>query len=229
MQKFFITATGTGIGKTVVTTTLCHQLRKTGKKVAAIKPVISGYDPLDRSNDTALILDSLGLDATEENIGKVSPWRLAAPLSPDMAAENEGKKIDIGEVVAFCKGWEIKDFDILLAEGAGGVCVPLNDTSTILDLMVELGFKIILVTGSYLGTISHTLTAFNTMHARGLAIHALIINESENSPVDMVRTKDSITNFIPKETVVITMPRLSQKTDNKKLWETMPDISKVCS
>jgi len=229
MQKFFITATGTGIGKTLVTTSLCHQLNMAGRKVSAIKPVISGYDPFDKVNDTALILDSLGMDATAENIEKISPWRFAAPLSPDMAAKNEGKKIDLSEVVDFCKSWEKLALDILLVEGAGGVCVPLNDKNTTLDLIDQLGFKIILVTGTYLGTISHTLTAFNTLAARGIPVHALIINESENSTVSLAQTRDSIANFVPKETVIITVPRQTYTDNNKKLWENIPDISKVCS
>lgn len=227
MQSFFITSTGTDIGKTLITTTLCHQLSKSGKRVAAIKPIISGYDRSDRENDTFLILESLGLETTEQNIENISPWRFAEPLSPDMAADNEGRKIDLAEVVAFCKNSGKTDIDVLLAEGAGGVCVPLNNISTTLDLMVEIDFKIILVAGSYLGSISHTLTAFNALASRGIAVHAIIINESKNSNVDLIKTKDTIMNFIPKKTQVITLER-QVASGNKRLWENIPDISKVC-
>ncbi len=229
MQKFFITSTGTGIGKTLVTTTLCYQLQKNGRQVAAIKPVISGYDASDTASDTALILASLGAEVTAENVEKISPWRFSRPLSPDMAAAIEGKKIDLGEVVAFFKNCEKQDADILIAEGAGGVCVPLNEKSTMLDLMAEIDFKIILVAGSYLGSISHTLTALNALSARGIAVHALIINESENNNVGIAQTQGTIMNFIPEKTLVVTLERLAKMNGNNKLWENMPDISKICS
>ena len=58
MKPFFITSTGTGIGKTLTTTSLCWQLRQQGKSVTALKPVISGYDPIDLDNDSAKILKS---------------------------------------------------------------------------------------------------------------------------------------------------------------------------
>ncbi len=217
MDKFFITATGTEIGKTFVTTALCRELIEDGKKVVALKPVISGYDYGDRRSDSALILQSLGKEVTEENVAKISPWRFTAPLSPNMAAGEEGKNISFEELVNFCKKHEEFDADILLVEGVGGVCVPLNDKYTVLDLMAELkDWKIILVTGSYLGSISHTLTAAHTLLASNIKLHAVIVNESENSTVSLAETVNTLKNFMKKPIDIITLPR-KQASSLKRL------------
>lgn len=207
---FFITGTGTGVGKTFVTTTLIKQLRASGKNIAAIKPIISGYNASDLASDTALILQSLALPITPENIEKISPWRFSAPLSPDMAAKKEGRKIELNEVVEFCQA-SAKSADILLIEGVGGVLVPLNETNTIRDLaeklVVELDAEIILVAGSYLGSISHTLSAIEALAAKNLHLHKLIISESENSAATMYEIKQSLANFLPKNLPIICVSR----------------------
>ena len=208
---FFITGTGTGVGKTFVTTTLIKQLRAQGKNVAAIKPIISGYNASDLASDTALILQSLALPITPENIEKISPWRFSAPLSPDMAAKKEGRKIELNEVVEFCQDYRLRGNDILLIEGVGGVLVPLNETNTIRDLaeklVVELDAEIILVAGSYLGSISHTLSAIEALAAKNLHLHTLIISESENSAATMYEIKQSLANFLPKNLPIICVSR----------------------
>lgn len=210
MKKFFITATGTGIGKTLITTALCRQLKSSGKEVVALKPVISGYEPSDAESDTALILNSLDLPVTDEHIEKISPWRLTAPLSPNLAAKKEGKHISVEELVAFCKKQRtmMANDDILLVEAVGGVCTPLNDKYTVLDWITQLpDWKIILVAGSYLGSISHTLTAFQSIEARGLALHAVVVSESENNNVAIEDTVETLKKFLPESVVIISVPR----------------------
>lgn len=227
MEKFFITAIGTGVGKTLVTTAMCHQLRACGKKVIALKPVISGYDSADKESDTALILQSLGLEPTAENIGKISPFRFSAPLSPDMAAAREDRGIEFNEVVSCCLSYEKSKADILLAEGIGGVMVPLNKEYTVRDWMEALGWKIILVAGSYLGAISHTLTACESLAARGLAPSILIISESEGSGVGLVDMVGTLRNFLPESLPVITIPRQEYDNNGKNIWARIPSLSGI--
>jgi len=89
--SFFITGTGTEIGKTLVTTALCWQLKERGFNVTALKPVVSGFDADDMESDSALILKSCGLKPSEKMIKTISPWQFAAPLAPNMAASKEKK------------------------------------------------------------------------------------------------------------------------------------------
>lgn len=204
MTTYFVTATGTGIGKTYVTTLLCRQFRAEGRRVRALKPVISGFDPADRAgSDTALILNALGEPLTDAAIASVSPWRFREPLSPDMAASREGRHIEFTELVAFCRpGGE----DILLIEGVGGAMVPLTGTETVLDWMMALGAPAIVVAGSYLGTISHTLTTVAAMQGGGIAVAAVVVSESEDSPVPLAETVSAVARFLPTVEVVA-LPR----------------------
>lgn len=232
MKKFFITGTGTGVGKTLVTTALCHQLKVTGKRVAAFKPIISGFDGDDLKNDTALILQSLGLPVTKENVEAISPWRFSHPLSPDMAAKKESRIIELDELVSFCKTKEkeaIEDkTDIVLMEGVGGVCVPLNNNHTVLDWMAALeGWKIVLVVGSYLGSLSHTISAVKTLASVNITPHTVIVSESEGSSVILEDTMETLSRFLPEETLIKYIP-YCHSNDNGAIWEVMPNISEVC-
>ena len=59
--------------------------------------------------------------------------------------------------------------------------VPLDDRHTVLDWMMALNVPLVLVTGTYLGTLSHTLTCLDVLKRRELAIKALVVNETPGS------------------------------------------------
>ena len=87
MSATFVTGTGTDIGKTFVTAGLIRHLRNQGRPVEAFKPVVSGFDAaLPGLSDPAVLLAALRRASNLEEIARISPWRFAAPLSPDMAA-----------------------------------------------------------------------------------------------------------------------------------------------
>ena len=123
MTGLFVTSTGTGIGKTLVSTLLIAQLRGQGREVDALKPVISGFDPDEaRLTDTGLLLSAMGRPVTLETVADISPWRLAAPLSPDMAAAREDVVLSAAEITTFCRERE-RPGTVTLVEGVGGVMV----------------------------------------------------------------------------------------------------------
>src|ERR1700761_929055 len=110
-----------------------------GRLVEAIKPVVSGYDPVEAAtSDPGLLLDALGMPVTAQEIERISPWRFKAALSPDIAAEREGRNIAVDAVIGFCQSALKQRRDILLIEGIGGVMVPLDPERTILDVMMAL-------------------------------------------------------------------------------------------
>ncbi len=84
---------------------------------------------------------------------------------------------------------------MLLIEGVGGIMVPLDDERTVLDVMMALRLPLILVTGSYLGTISHTLTALNSLFRRDLNVLAIIVCETPGSTVPLDDTVAAIARF----------------------------------
>ena len=211
MPTLFISGTGTGVGKTLVTTTLIRQIRLSNKSVNALKPVITGFDENNYlKSDTALILNELGCDLTWKNINKISPWRFHDPISPNMASEIEGRPLDVDKIAAFCHAKSSAD-SILLVEGVGGVMVPLNNEATVLDLMVELAVPVIIVVGSYLGTLSHTLTTLWVVKNFGLKIAGIVISESEENAVPVVEIQRTLRKFADDFPIII-FPRLK---DNK--------------
>jgi len=211
VTAFFVTATGTDIGKTHVMCALITALRERGKAVEAIKPVSSGFDPKDAGgSDPGLILKALGRTITEETLTPISPWRFAAALSPDMAAAREGVTIDFDGLVQFTAQTVKTHQGTLLIEGVGGVMVPLTNKHTTLDWMAEAKLPLILVTGSYLGTLSHTLTAVEAVQRRGLRIAALVVNESEGSPVALDETVAVVARHCTSAAVVA-LPRSNAK------------------
>jgi dethiobiotin synthetase len=206
----FVTGTGTDIGKTFVSCGLLrawhrrfpvhalnvHTQKVRPLKVRALKPVSSGFDPAQAAeSDAGRLLAALGEAVTAESVARVSPWRFAAPLSPDQAAAREGRAIDFDALVAFCRDEAASG--PLLVEGVGGVMVPLTARHTTLDWMQQLGWPVLLVSGSYLGTISHTLTALHALAGRGLEVAALVVNGNDPGHVKVADTLASLHRFAP--------------------------------
>jgi len=192
-MKAFVTGTGTGVGKTFVTRQLIREAHAAGRTVEALKPVITGFDPAaPEGSDTALLLQALGRPVNRETIAAISPWRYPAPLSPDMAAARERRPIPFDALIAFCRSGTADDVFI---EGVGGAMTPLDDRHTVRDWIAALDIPAILVAGSYLGTISHTLTALEALHAERVAIREIVISESELSPVPPAETAATLAHF----------------------------------
>jgi dethiobiotin synthetase len=209
MTALFVTATGTDIGKTFVTAGLIRHIRAAGRSVAAIKPVVSGFDPDDwQGSDPAVLLAALGRPLTLEEVDGVSPWRFKAPLSPHMAAQREGRTIAFQELVEFCRRAMTVRRGVLLVEGIGGVMVPLDDRHSVLDLMSMLRIPVLLVAGTYVGTLSHTLTALEVVARRNLDIAAVVVSESNGTVASL---EDTVATFqVFAETIdVVGIPRLS--------------------
>ena len=212
MRVVFITASGTEIGKTFITTLLIRQLRAIGAHVEALKPVISGFcDATSEGSDTVLILEALDRAVTPSTLDAISPWRFKAALSPDMAAQREGVTLDYRALLEACRRARSRDSDgILMIEGVGGVMVPLTGAKLVIDwiadLHAEAALDLLLVVGSYLGTISHTLTAVEALRARELEPSAIVMSESPESPVPLAETSAAIARFLPEIPIAL-VPR----------------------
>jgi dethiobiotin synthetase len=204
MSTYFVTATGTEVGKTYVTCGLIRALRQRNIPVTAFKPVISGFDPRQaHESDTGLLLQALGRTINEQNIVELSPWRFKAALSPDMAAEREDRPISVDALVATCAAAARPD-RVTFIEGAGGLMSPLAPRFTNLDLATAIDADIVLVAGTYLGTISHTLTACEALAARDRAPSVIVLSESPQSPVSPSETAQSIARFTDIPVCIVT-------------------------
>jgi len=210
MTAVFITATGTDIGKTFIARGMIHQLRARRRTIEALKPVITGFDPrMPQASDTGRLLLALGHALTPELIAETSPFRLRAPLSPDIAARREGTSIDFTVLNAHCRRAVARHRDALIIEGIGGIMVPLDDRHTVLDWMVELDLPVILAAGSYVGTLSHTLSALDVLDRNGLKVAAVVVNETPGSAADLDDTAKTIHRFATG-IEVFALPRLPE-------------------
>lgn len=228
MKAWFITSSGTEIGKTLVTCALAHHLHTVGKKVIVRKPIVTGWEEAPekiQASDTGLLLAATGQSITDEAIYSTSPWRFTAPLSPHIAARYERREIDPKAVVAHSTSDQknLKENEYLLVEGVGGAMVPLTSSYHSLDWMQALGFPVILVVGDYLGAISHTLTTLEALNAYRISVHAIVVSGSSSPPMpidEMLKTLESFTSIpiagLPFITNKEKMPKYLEASDNLK-------------
>lgn len=163
----FVTATDTGAGKTAVTAGIAAVLRGRGVDVGVFKPVSSGG-----AADARFLAKAAGVaDALE----LVNPVRLAAPLSPNVAAELEGRQVPLGPIVdAYHR--LIRLHDVVLVEGVGGLLVPIRDDFLVADLAGRLDLPLLLVARAALGAINHTMLTLEAAKTRNLETRGVIYN-----------------------------------------------------
>jgi dethiobiotin synthetase len=194
MTSLFVTSSGTDIGKTYV---CCQLISAWGSsiEIRCIKPVVTGFDARQpESTDTARLLNAQRLDVDQDRIEATSPWRYREALSADMAASREGKSLPFDEIVAFSR--PPSDVDLNLIEGIGGVMAPIGGEHTVLDWIAALDTSVLLVVGSYLGSLSHTLTAVDVLSRRDRRPVAVVISESIDEPVTPAETASSLGRFL---------------------------------
>lgn len=191
MARFVITGTGTEIGKSVFAAGL------TGLIGADYwKPVQTGVvpgGPMPAGGDAAFVHAMTGARIHD------SAAVLAEPLSPHRAAELAGVTLDPA-------AWRIPDADPLVIEGAGGVLVPLTRQLLSADLFARWGLPVVLVATTGLGTISHTVTAIESLRARNVPLHGLAFVGEDNP--DNIATIAEVTGA----RVLGRLPRLARLT-----------------
>lgn len=223
MSGLFITGAGTEIGKTFVTCALVDQLRRDGRAVRAIKPVISGYDEKNPAeSDSGRILAALGETVSDAAVKNISPWRYRTPMAPNMAARREGRPIQFAKLVAFSRKALTDKTGVTLIEGVGGVMAPLTDDKTVMDWMAALSCPAVLVAGSYLGAISHALTAVLALETRGVKLAGVVVSESGESSVPLGETVNCIERLLPRRLLLV-VPRLKCFTESPDLTALLPE------
>lgn len=167
MNRLFVTGIGTGVGKTVVSAMLAS-----GLGADYWKPVQCGN--LDSSDSLAV----RALLPEEEHTVHPESYKFEAALSPHAAAALEGRTVDLQEIRS------PQSNRPLVIEGAGGLMVPLNDTSLIIDLIAELQAPVVLVSRHYLGSINHTLLSWEALERRRIQVLGVVFNGAANEATE---------------------------------------------
>ncbi len=222
MKTYFVTGTGTGIGKTFSTGVLAKAASEAGARTAVMKPVQTG---LERPED-----GDIGCVATMAPLVLKLPSDLACPYclkfesSPHLAAAKERIVIDFGRIrAAYDK--VVADFspDLVLLEGAGGLMVPIDEKRMMADLIGYLGFPVILTATAGLGTINHVMLSLNELERRKISVAGICINlmpshpsEIETDNVEMIRRLSGL----PVLTVISESSSLHSPvfTEVHKIW-----------
>jgi dethiobiotin synthase len=157
-MRYFITGTDTDVGKTVACAWAMLHTR-----ARYWKPVQAGLDETDEATIRALT------EAGDERF-IATTYSLPEPLSPHEAAKRAGVVIEMDNFKL------PNDDEPLIVEGAGGLMVPLNDKSLVIDLIVQLGLPAILVCRTGLGTINHSLLSLEALRARNIPVAGVILN-----------------------------------------------------
>jgi dethiobiotin synthase len=164
MKGLFVTGTDTDVGKTVAAAALMHRYRGTAP-LCYWKPIQTGVEIDD---DTATVR-RLGACADEEFFGE--GVRLLKPVSPHLAAQWAGRRIDLAELRGMLPGTDVS----WIVEGAGGVLTPINESQTMADWMVDLALPVLIVARSGLGTINHTLLTLEALRTRRLHVAGVVM------------------------------------------------------
>jgi len=166
------------VGKSVVAAVLCAALVERGDSVTAFKPVVTGLDepPGTWPPDDELLARAAG---GGQSPAQVAPYRFGPPLSPHYAAELAGERIDPARLVAVARA---AGDGPLIAEGVGGLLVPITPGYLVRDLAIELGLPVVIAARTGLGTINHTLLTIEAARAGGLTVAGVVMTPWPATP-----------------------------------------------
>ena len=188
-KGFFVTGTGTEVGKTVVAAVLAHDLRRQGSTVAVFKPAVTGLDDPGET-DHALLRRAAG---SEQSDDEIAPYRYGPPASPHLAAAEADEEIDPERLRSAALD-AATSADRLVCEGVGGLLVPLArrlpgamrrenaKAYLVRDLATDLGLPLVIAAASGLGTINHTLLTIEAARAAGLTVIAVVLTPWNAQP-----------------------------------------------
>jgi dethiobiotin synthetase len=177
MRGLFVTATDTGVGKTILSAALLAAMSAEGVDVRAHKPAVSGLDepPGEWPPDHELLASVAGMTPEQ-----VAPLRYGPAVSPHLAASLEGSPIDTRALADRARA--AADGEVLVVEGIGGLLVPLADHYSVRELAVELGMPMLIAARSGLGTINHTLLTLRSARAAGLEVLSVVLTPWPQQP-----------------------------------------------
>jgi dethiobiotin synthetase len=189
-RGLFVTGTDTEVGKTVVASAIAATLAALGERVSVFKPAVTGLDDPDGMGADH---DRLRAAArSSQPAWEIAPYRFGPAVSPHLAAATAGERVDPHRLLAAAHR-AAGAGDVLVAEGVGGLLVPLSGDYLVRDLAADLGMPVVIAARPGLGTISHTLMTLECARAAGLEVAAVVLTPWPALPAEMHRSnRDTI-------------------------------------
>lgn len=186
MNGCFVTGTDTGVGKTVLAGAIVAALCARGLDVAPLKPVLTGLDEPDpaRPADHVLLAAATGGRRTADSIATLT---FGPAVSPHLAAELAGARVEPAALVAHARAVAAES-DLVVAEGAGGLLVPITGGYLMRDYALDLGLPLVIAARAGLGTINHTLLTVESARAAGLRVLGVVLTPWPREPDVMLRS-----------------------------------------
>ncbi len=161
-SAIFVTGTGTGIGKTLISAILTEALG-----ADYWKPVQAGnLDDTDSHLVRKLVSKSSHIHP--------ETYRLLKASSPHIAAREEGVHVSIDRIAEAVPNTHGRP---LVIEGAGGLMVPLNQDEFVSDLIIRLNIPVVLVSRNLLGSINHSMLTALACREKNISVMGWIFND----------------------------------------------------
>jgi dethiobiotin synthetase len=182
MRGLFITATGTGVGKTTVAAGLVWVLRRRKVSVGVMKPFATAnrkFSKKYRSQDTATLAKAAGV---EDPDSELNPFFYSMAASPFLASQMKREPpTSIEKAVQTLRNLA-KKHDVMIVEGIGGIMVPLTENESVADFAKRAGLPAIIVTTPVIGTLNNTLLTVMACKEFGIDIRGIIVNKMPKRP-----------------------------------------------
>jgi dethiobiotin synthetase len=183
-RGYFITGTGTGVGKTFVTAALARQARTVGQRVFAFKPIETGCRPTQLGSDQEELVAAAGGWQTGPLAGV---YQFEPPVAPSVAARAANVEISLPAILeTLTIGAE--QAELTLVEGAGGWRAPISDTLDMSALARACGLPILVVATATLGTINHSLLTAEAIERDNQTVAGIILSQRPDDDLAMVES-----------------------------------------
>ncbi len=177
---FFVTGTDTDVGKTYIASALVRHFVQQGYETIGMKPVAAGCESVNGELRHADVDALVAASNVQTALSNVNPYAFVPAIAPHIAAEQFGVNISLEKIQQAFDGLK-SQAEVLVVEGAGGFCVPINQQQTMADLAVNFNLPVILVVGIRLGCINHALMTAASIKAAGLHLVGWVANRIDPS------------------------------------------------
>ena len=203
MKAIFVAGTDTGVGKTLVTGLLADYIRDKGYSVITQKWVQAGYR--GRSEAQSVV------------------YKFKFPSSPHLASRLEHRPIYIGKIRAGFVSLS-KRFDYVIVEGTGGLMVPINGRTLMIDIVKELNLPVILVAANRLGAINHTILSIEALKRRKMKLLGIIFNNiSDKEDKAILADNPEIVKKITRAKILGTLPYSKNRSSLQQGFKAIGD------